>query len=147
MEPVTFTIKSMIIQNAIMLFALGIVVCFVVLALIKKSSKHMLISFIWLIAVIWFFNSPLFGFSRVTVKPAGIKIEYGILSFRNAVVRIDTPWEVESHVSGIRRMKRVYTLRIGQHESMRVKSRKDIELREEIGKTIDRMREIEQSRG
>ena len=140
MEPVTFTIKSIAIQNAIMLLALGLVVYFILIALKKKSSKHILVSFIWLMAVLWFFNSPLFGFSRVTLGPQGIKIEYGILSFRNETLPIDTSWTIRSHVSGIRRIKRVYTLIIGNHESMRVKSREDLGLLKEIGKTIDRIK-------
>ena len=147
MEPVVFTIKSMAVQNTIMLVALGVVIFFVAFAFVKRSPKHILVSFMWLIGVLGFFNSPLFGFSQVTVQPQGIKVEYGILSLRNTVLPIDTPWEIKSHVSGIRRLKKVYTLKIGNHESMRVKSRKDIELLEEIGKTIDRMRKIVQSRG
>jgi len=144
MEPVTFTIKSMVVQNTIMILALGTVVGFFVIALAKKSPKHILVSFIWLLGIIWFFNSPFFGFSRVSVAPRGIRIDYGVLSFKNTMLPLNTPWKVESHISGIRRMKRVYTLRIGQHQSMRVKSREDLAMLKEIGKTIDRMRKLVQ---
>jgi len=140
MEKVTFAIKSIAVQNCIMVLALAVVAYFNVAALRKKSPKHILISIIWLAIVLWFFNSPLFGFSRVTVGPQGIKIEYGILSFQNKTVPLDTPWTIESHVSGLRRMKRVYTLKIGTHESMRVKSREELELLKEIGKAIDKMK-------
>lgn len=147
MAPVTFTIKSMVVQNTIMLLALGVVLYFLVFAVRKRSSKHILVSFIWLIAVLGFFNSPLFGFSRVTIQPRGIKVEYGILSLRNTFLPIDTPWEIKSHVSGIRRLKRVYTLNIGNHESMRVKSKKDVEMLKQIGETIERMKTIEEKGG
>lgn len=140
MEKVTFAIKSIVVQNSIMVLALAVVVYFIAAALRKKSPKHIFVSIIWLGVILWFFNSPLFGFSRVTLGPQGIKIEYGILSFRNETVPLDTPWTIESHVSGIRRLKRVYTLKIGNHESMRVKSKKDFELLKEIGKTIDQMK-------
>ncbi|RLB84402.1 MAG: hypothetical protein DRH15_04800 [Deltaproteobacteria bacterium] len=146
MEPLTFTIKSIAVQDTIMLLALGVVVFFLVLALRKKSSKHILVSFIWLLAVLWFFNSPLFGFSRVTVSTAGIKIEYGVLSLRNTTVPLDTPWKIESHASGLRRLRKVYTLRIGNHQSMRVKSREDLELLKEIGRAIDEVRGANRAR-
>ncbi len=140
MAPLTFSIKSIAVQNAIMLLALGAVLSFIGFALTKKSPKHVVISLLWLAGVVLFFNSPLFGFSRVTISYDGIKIDYGILSFRNTTVPITTPWKIESHISGIRRMKKVYTLRLGSHESMRVKSRGDLELLKRIGRAIDEVR-------
>ena len=147
MVPITFTIKSIAVQNTIMLLALGVVLYFLVVAVRKRSSKHILVSFIWLIAVLGFFNSPLFGFSQVTIQPRGIKVEYGILSLRNTLLPIDTPWQIESHVSGLRRMKRVYTLKLGNHESMRVKSRKDLKMLEQIGETIERVKTMKEKMG
>ncbi|MBW1930479.1 MAG: hypothetical protein JRJ13_15180 [Deltaproteobacteria bacterium] len=140
MDPWTFSIKSIPVQNTIMLLSLGVVLCFLIWAFIKKSPKHVIVSLFWLLTVLWFFNSPFFGFSRVIVNPTGIKIEYGILSLKNTTVPLETPWKIESHFSGIKKMRKVYTLKIGTHESMRVKSRDKYELLKRIGETIDKLK-------
>ena len=135
-----FIIKSLFVQNSIMLLSLGAVIFFLVFALVKKKPKHMVAAFIWLIIVIWFFNSPFFGFSTVTVSPAGIRLNYGILSLRNDLLPPDSPWKIETHFSDIRKMKKVYLIRIADHASMKVKGNKGQSLLEEIGGAIENLK-------
>ena len=77
-----------------MLMALGLVLFFILYSLIKKKPRHLVASVIWLAIVVWFFNSPFFGFSTVAVNPEGIKVNYGIISFRNDHLPITTPWKI-----------------------------------------------------
>lgn len=140
MEPQTFVIKSLTVQNGIMLFSLGIVVFFLARALLKGRMKHVLVFALWVGIVLWFFNSPLFGFSTVTVEPKGIRVNYGILSFRNTVLPLDTTWKIESSLTGIIKTNKLYYIRIGNHESMKVKGKEDIDLLHKIGKAIGSMR-------
>ena len=136
----TFIIKSLIAQNAIMLIFLGIVASLMGYALLKKKPKHIVAFSIWLILVVWFFNSPFFGFSAVTVSPEGIKLNYGIVSFRNDMLHLDVEWKVETYMSGIRKAERLYFISIGDRHSMKVKGQKKLQLLQSIGKSIDQMK-------
>lgn len=140
MEPQTFVIKSLTVQNSIMLLSLGIVVFFLARALLKGRMKHVLVFAVWVGIVLWFFNSPLFGFSTVTVAPTGIQVNYGILSFRNTVLPLDTTWKIESSLTGIIKTNKIYYIRIGNHESMKVKGKEDVDLLHKIGEAIARMK-------
>jgi len=135
-----FVIKSLYIQNTIMLFVLGVVVFFLVYSLVKRKPKHLIASFVWIIIVVWFFNSPFFGFSAVSVSSEGIGLNYGILSLRNDLLPIDSPWKVETHSSGIRKMKKLYLIRIADRESMKVRRNVGLGLLEEIGSAIEDMK-------
>lgn len=135
-----FVIKSLYIQNTIMLFVLGVVVFFLVFSLVKKKPKHLIASFLWLIIAVWFFNSPFFGFSAVSVSPEGIRLNYGILSLRNDLLPIDSPWKVETRFSGIRKMKKLYLIRIADRESMKVRRNEGLDLLEKIGGAIEDMK-------
>jgi len=136
----TFIIKSLFVQNSIMIMALGAVIFFLVFALIKKKPKHLIASFVWIIIVVWFFNSPFFGFSTVSVEPEGIRLNYGILSLRNDLLPIDSPWKVETRFSGIRKMKKLYLIRIADRESMKVRRNEGLNLLEKIGGAIEDMK-------
>jgi hypothetical protein len=141
MIPETFIIKSLVVQNMIMLFSLGIVVFLLVRSLVKKKTKHAIVFSVWVLIVFWFFNSPFFGFSKVYISPGGIQLNYGILSFKkNSVLPIDAPWKIETTFSGIRKTKRLYLLKIGNHRSMKVRGGKDLGLLQAIGKAIDEMK-------
>ncbi|MGM0426160.1 MAG: hypothetical protein ACQEQ7_02860 [Thermodesulfobacteriota bacterium] len=140
MPPQTFIIKSLHIQNGIMLFSLGVVLFFFILSLWKKRPKHTVASLIWVGIVLWFFNSAFFGFSAVTVGTAGIRLDYGALSFRNTRLSIDSPWRIKTDFSDIRRLKRVYLLNIAGRESMKVRGEQGLALLESIGKAIGRAR-------
>ncbi len=133
----TFIIKSLFVQNSIMLMALGAVIFFLVFALVKKKPKHLIASFVWMIIVVWFFNSPFFGFSAASVSPEGIRLNYGILSLRNDLLPIDSPWNVETHFSGLRKMKKLYLIRIADRESMKVRRNEGLRLLERIGGAIE----------
>lgn len=135
-----FIIKSLFVQNSIMLIALAVVIVLLASAFRKKNLRQMIAWSIWVLIVLWFFNSPFFGFSAVTVRPDGIRINYGILSVRNTLLPPHTPWKVETYMGGIRRMKTLYYIQIGDHQSMKVRGQKDHELLMSIGVAIDAMK-------
>jgi len=135
-----YIIKSLYIQNAIMLFVLGMVVFFLVYSLAKRKPKHLIASLVWIIIAVWFFNSPFFGFSAVSVGAEGIRLNYGILSLRNDLLPIDSPWKIETHLSGLRKMKKLYLIRIADRESMKVRRNQGLSLLEEIGAAIEDMK-------
>jgi uncharacterized membrane-anchored protein YitT (DUF2179 family) len=137
----TYIIKSLYVQNAIMLLALGAVLFLLARAVIKGKAKHIIVFSIWVCIVLWFFNSPFFGFSAATLGPQGIKLHYGIISFRDVLVPVESQWSIESRLSGIRKTKRVYFIRIGDRESMKVRWKKGHELLKDIGEAIDAARE------
>ncbi|UCF57541.1 MAG: hypothetical protein JSW15_03485 [Deltaproteobacteria bacterium] len=140
----TFIIKSLYIQNTIMLIFLGVVVSFLIHSLTKRKPKRIGVFTIWLFLVLWFFNSPFFGFSAVSVSPQGIKLNYGILSFRNELLPVKSEWKVETSLSGIRKKKRLYFISIAGHQSMKVKGGDKLRLLQSIGKSIDRMKSAKQ---
>ncbi len=124
-----------------MLFALGLVLFFIFYSISKKKPRHLLASLIWLGIIFWFFNSPFFGFSTVSVSREGIDVNYGVLSFKNDRLPLMSPWKIETIPSGLRRMKRVSFIRIGDLESMKVGSGKDLDLLKHIGAAIDDYRD------
>lgn len=132
-----FIIKSLFIQNSIMLLSLGAVIFFVGFALIKRRPKHLTAALVWAALVVWFFNSPYFGFSAVSVGAEGIGLNYGVLSFRNDLLPIDSPWKIETAFSDIRKMKKVYLIRIADRDSMRVRGNEGRLLLERIGEAIE----------
>lgn len=135
-----YSIKSLAVQNAIMLFSLGIVAALLVRAILRRNSKGVIVFGIWVLVVVGFFNSPFFGFSAVTVSSQGIGLEYGILSLRNTTLPLSSPWEIKTHLGGIRKTKRLYAIRIGNRESMQVKGAEGQEVLRRIGEAIDRTR-------
>lgn len=136
----TFIIKSLFIQNTIMMISLGAVIAFLTAALLKKRPKQVAAAVIWVGIVLWFFNSAYFGFSAVSVGPEGIHLNYGLLSVRNDLLRIDSPWEIVTTFSDIRKMKKVYLIRIGDRDSMRVRGDEGRALLERIGEVIESQR-------
>ena len=88
----------------------------------------------------WFFNSPFFGFSAVSVSREGIGLNYGILSLRNDLLPLESRWEVINYFGGIRKMERLHFLKIGDRESMKVKGAEALKNLQDIGSAIDRMR-------
>jgi type IV secretory pathway VirB3-like protein len=142
MGPQFFAIKSLWIQNTIMLSALGLVLFFIFYFMAKRKPRHILAAVIWLFIVLWFFNSPFFGFSTVTVNPQGIEINYGVLSLRNGRLPISAPWKIITEPSGIRKLKRIHLIKIGNHESMKVRGLKDLDLLKSIGAAIDEYKDL-----
>ncbi|MCD6305596.1 MAG: hypothetical protein J7M32_04825 [Deltaproteobacteria bacterium] len=133
----TFIIKSLFIQNSIMLISLGVVLAFLAAGIVKKRPKLAAAAVIWTGIVLWFFNSAYFGFSVVTVGPEGICLKYGVLSARDVCLPIDSPWEIATRFSDIKKMKKVYLITIGGRDSMRVKGAEGRVLLERIGKAIE----------
>ena len=140
MESQTFIIKSLIVQNAIMLLSLGVLLFFLIQSLRRKRQKSVIASFIWIGILFWFFNSPFFGFSAVSVSREGIRLNYGILSLRNDLLPLESSWKVENYLGGIRKMERLHFLRIGNRESMKVRGAEALKNLQDIGSAIDRMR-------
>ena len=136
----TFIIKSLYVQNSIMLISLGAVVFFLLHAVLKKRVKHILACSIWILIVLWFFNSQFFGFSTVSVSRGGVELNYGILSFRNVSLPIDTSWKIETYFSGFKKMKKLCFLRIGNHRSMKMRWGRGYHLLQDIGNAIDEMK-------
>ena len=140
MDAEIFIIKSLFIQNAIMLISLGVVFSLLIHAIIKKRPKHTAVFTIWLALVLWFFNSTIFGFNAVSVHQDRIRLSYGILSLRNDLLPLDSYCIVETYWSAILTNKRLYLITIGGRQSMKVKGGDKLRLLEEIGKAIDRVR-------
>ena len=136
----TFVIKSLYIQNTIMLSFFGLVIFLLMHSILKKRQRYIAVFSIWLFLVLWFFNSPFFGFSAVSVSPKGIKISYGILSFRNDLLPLNSEWKIETYMSGIKRNKRLYFISIGGRQSMKVRALREQHMLEKIGKYIERVK-------
>jgi hypothetical protein len=134
----TFIIKSLFVQNTIMLTFLGVVASLLLYSLLKKRLKHMAVFSIWLCLVLWFFNSPFFGFSAVSVGPKGIELNYGVLSLRNDTLPLDSEWRVETYLAGIRKNERLYFMSIAERRSMKVKGEGMKHLLLSIGESIVR---------
>ena len=135
-----FTIKSLLIQNSIMLGAFGITLFFLIRAIWQGRRKHIVVFLGWSCLVVGFFNSPLFGFSEVRVSHQGVALTYGYLSFRNSALPLPVDWRIERHRAGLRKTKRLYSLVIDEKESMRVRGGSGLALLNTIGEAIDRMK-------
>ena len=135
-----FIIKSLLLQNTLMLGALGIILLFLIRAIWKKSAKGIVVFLIWPFLVVGFFNSSLFGFSEVRVTPKGLDIDYGLLSLRNSVLPLDSDWKIQTHRAGLRKTKTLYSLVIAERQSMRVRGAGKLALLNTIGGAIDRMK-------
>jgi hypothetical protein len=140
MDAETFIIKSLFVQNAMMLISLGVVFFLLIHSIIRKRRKHTAVFSIWLVLVLWFFNSTLFGFSAVSVGWEGVRLNYGMLSMRNDLLPLHSEWKVETYLSGIRKNKRLYLITIGGRQSMKVKGEEKLRLLQNIGESIDRMK-------
>ncbi len=145
MDIQTFTIKSLYVQNTVMIFSLSVVVLFLFHAIVRKKLINIVVLSIWVFIVFWFFNSAFFGFSQVSVTPDEIQLEYGILSFKKSVLPLDSHWEIETYFGGIRKMKKLYFLKIAEHQSMKVRGSKKLNLLQEIGAAIDEMKSRKRS--
>lgn len=140
MDTEIFVIKSLNIQNAIMLTSLAAVVSLLVYSMVKRRPKHVMVFTVWVFLVLWFFNSPFFGFSTVSVSLEGIRLQYGILSWRNVLLPPDSAWTVDTYLSGIRKNKRLHFISIAGRQSMKVKGEEKLQLLKRIGESIDRMK-------
>jgi hypothetical protein len=121
-DAVTFEIKSLLVQNLFMGFALAAVLFFLLRGVAKRNMLHVAVFSGWLLLVVWFFNSPFWGFSGVNLGRNGIEVHYGFLSLREQSLALNaTCREVETR-SGIMRTKTLYHLRLDGHRSMKVEA-------------------------
>ena len=123
-----------------MLSFFGLVIFLLMHSILKKRQRHIAVFSIWLFLVLWFFNSPLFGFSAVSVSSEGIKLHYGLLSFRNDLLPLESKWKIKTYMSGIRRNRRLHFISIGDRQSMKVRGAKDVQLLERIGASIEHVK-------
>ncbi|MFO7761927.1 MAG: hypothetical protein ACQES8_03155 [Thermodesulfobacteriota bacterium] len=140
MNTITFAIKSVLVQNLIMAVIFSILLLLLLRAARKRSCKCLLAVSLWTAVVLWFFNSPLWGFSAVTVGPKGLKLHYGALSVaKNTTLPVDTTYEIKTYMGGVRKIKKLYYLELGRHRSMKVRGRKNLAILQDIGRTINRL--------
>jgi hypothetical protein len=138
METQTFFIRSVMVQNVIMGIIVAIIVAVLIRFLLRKQLKYTVVAVIWACIALWFFNSPLWGFSAVTVSPNGLQIHYGFLSvFRNATLPVDTHWKIRRYLGGIRKLKNLYYFQLENHQSLKVRGADKVELLQALGGAID----------
>ncbi len=104
----------------------------------KQKHHHAIAAVIWGLIALWFFNSPFWGFSAVTVSPEGLKLHYGFLSvFRNTALPMDTHWKIRTYLGGIRKFKKLYFFELANHQSLKVRGQDKLEILEALGMGID----------
>lgn len=116
----TLAIKSLGVQNTIMISGLCLVLIFGAVGVFRKRRIQIVLAGAWLVALVWFFHSPYWRFSAVTLHQDGMELNYGLLSFKDTVVPLETPVRIESTFSGFPKPKKLYCLIIGEYRSMRV---------------------------
>ena len=141
MESQLFIIKSIYVQDGIMFLALSGLLFLLIKSILNKKIKVLIASVIWIVIVLWFFNTY-FGFSSVRVNPAGIELNYGVLSTRNTVLSINSNWKIENYLSGIRKSRRIFYIKIDDRDSMGVTGR-HAKVLEEIGAAINEIKSQE----
>jgi hypothetical protein len=140
MEPQTYFIRSLVVQNVIV----GIIVAIIVAALIRciwrRQAKHAIAVVIWAAIAVWFFNGPFWGFSAVTVSPKGLEVQYGFLSVSlNTTLPVDTKWKIRKYLGGIRKLKNLYYFELANHRSLKVRGADKMDILKALGAAIDRL--------
>ena len=103
-----FFIRSLTIQNVIMGIIAAIIAGLLIRSILQRKNRHMVAIVIWAFITLWFFNSPLWGFSAVTVSPDGLTLHYGFLSvFKNTSLPPATSWKIRVYMGGIRKIKKL----------------------------------------
>jgi carbon starvation protein CstA len=138
MEPETFFIRSVMVQNVIMGILAAIIVGVLIRSIRKQKMIHIIAVAIWGLIAVWFFNGPFWGFSAVTVSPEGLKVHYGFLSvYRNTTLPVDTHWKIRKYLGGIRKLKNLYFFQLADHQSLKVRGQDKIEVMQALGAAID----------
>jgi len=140
MEPQTYFIRSVVIQNVIV----GIIVAIIVAALIRsiwrRQAKYTIAVVIWAAIALWFFTGPFWGFSAVTVSQKGLGVQYGFLSvFLNTTLPVDTNWKIRKYLGGIRKLKNLYFFELANHRSLKVRGPDKMNILEALGAAIDHL--------
>lgn len=135
-----FVIRSVSVQNVIMGVAIAIAIGFLVYFIMQRKSRHALAATAWLAIVLWFFNSPLWGFSAVTVSINGLRIDYGFLSIaKNSVLPLDTQWKIRVYMGGTRRLEKLYYIQLANHLSLKVSDNDRLAVMKSLGAAIDQL--------
>jgi carbon starvation protein CstA len=138
MEPQTFFIRSVMVQNVIMGIIVAIIVGILIRSIRRQKATHVILVVMWALVAMWFFNGPLWGFSAVTVSPQGLEIHYGFLSvFRNVTLPVDTQWKIRRYLGGIRKLKNLYFFELSDRQSLKVRGADKVEVLKALGRAID----------
>ena len=138
MEAQTFFIRSVLVQNVIMAVVVAIVVGLLIRFIHRRDIKYIVLVAFWGCVSLWFFNSPLWGFSAVTVKPEGLELHYGFLSvFKNSTLPPDSPWKIKKHLGGIRKLKNLHYFWFQDHQSLKVRGQHKLDTLKALGAAID----------
>jgi len=140
MDSEIFFIRSVTIQNLIMGLAILIIAGLLLRFLAQRRFRHAAAVGVWALITLWFFNSPLWGFSAVTVSHQGLKIDYGFLSlYKNTSLPPDTAWKIHVYMGGIRRIQKLYYFQLAGHRSMKVQGPAGLAVLKSLGAAIDRV--------
>jgi hypothetical protein len=138
MEPQTFFIRSVMVQNVVMGIIVGIIAGLLIRSIRRQKTTHVILVVMWGLIALWFFNGPLWGFSAVTASPEGLEIHYGFLSvFRNVTLPVDTQWRIRRYLGGIRKLKNLYFFELSGHRSLKVRGAGKVEVLKALGAAID----------
>ena len=118
-----FVLKSLFVQNMVMALAMGVALFLLYLGVKRKKLRQIVLFSIWVVLILWFFNSSMWGFSAVTIGDKGIKLRYGFLSFKNIILPLNTPFSIQTENSGFPKYRKLYVLKIGDRKSMRLSGR------------------------
>jgi hypothetical protein len=138
MEPQTYFIRSVMVQNIIMGIVVAILLGLLIRFVLRRERKLILVVTVWGGIALWFFNGPFWGFSAVTVGPGGLEVHYGFLSvFRNTTLPVNSEWKIQKYLGGIRKLKHLYFFKLPGHASLKVRGADKLETMEALGAAID----------
>ncbi len=115
-----FVLKSLFVQNMVMALGMGVALFLLYLGIKRKKLRQIVLFSIWIVLILWFFNSSMWGFSTVTIGGKGIKLQYGFLSFKNITLPLNTPFSIQTENAGFPKYRKLYVLKIGDRKSMRL---------------------------
>jgi len=128
------------VQNSIMTLVVLLLVGLLAWGALRRNLRHILAVVAWTLIALWFFNSPLWGFSAVTVGSDGLQLHYGFLSvFRNTRLPPDTPWKIHAYLGDLRKTKKLYFFQVAEHRSLKIRGADQLETLQAIGTAIDRL--------
>jgi hypothetical protein len=140
MDSEIFFIRSVTVQNLIMGLALLIIAGLLLRFVTQHKFRHATAVGIWALIILWFFNSPLWGFSAVTISPQGLKLDYGFLSIaKNTTLPPDTAWKIHVYLGGIRKLQKLYYFQLTGHKSLKVQGPAGLASLQSLGAAIDRL--------
>lgn len=138
METQTFFIRSVTVQDIIMAVIVAIVLGLLIRFVQKGKRNYVVLVVLWGLVAVWFFNSPFWGFSAVTVSRQGLELHYGFLSFqKNTTLPAESPWTIRRYLGGIRKLKKLYYFELPGHQSLKVRGEDKLEILEALGAAID----------